>query len=140
MPPDPPRWAASRPLEPPFLKSCIRHCTRKTFTVCVTPSCGIETYRKSCPVVRIGWLAPARQSLFPAYPARDVCRASLYHCFLALREPYTMQIAQNICSRLLHKHTPTINGMLTVNSERCKSLGLLTRTGFAAEVYTLASA
>ena len=37
-----------------------------------------------------------------------------------------MQIAQNICSRLLHKHTPTINAMLAINSEHCESLGLLT--------------
>ena len=51
------------------------------------------------------------------------------HCFFASRDLFTMQTAQNIRSKL--KHTHTIYAMVAVNSE---SLGLLTRTGFAAEV------
>ena len=44
-----------------------------------------------------------------------------------LRAMFTVQTAQNIRSKLLHKHTHTINAMVAVNSERCESLGLLTR-------------
>ena len=32
---------------------------------------------------------------------RDVCRVSLYHCFLAPREPCTMQTPQNIYAKLI---------------------------------------
>ena len=61
----------------------------------------------------------------------DVCRASLYHCFLVPREPFTMETAQNICSKLSHKYKHTINAMLAVNSERC---GTPFRTGFTVVV------
>ena len=53
---------------------------------------------------------------------------------LFLGSTKAMQIVQNICSKFIHKHIPTINAMLAVNSEPSESLGVLTRTGFAAEV------
>ena len=68
--------------------------------------------------------------IIPAYLVRDICRTSLYHCFLALREPFTMQIAQYLFEAL----TKACAYIMAVNSERCESLGLLTRTGFSAEV------